>query len=293
MKHLFTTLLFCVVTSYSFAQTDTTAAPVLSLDSTNTLQTSLAPAVDTLQAPVNTEVFRKNSIKMNLSSLAFSNYSFSYERAIARKITLVGGYSFLPTTTISSIPVVDKAIEMTSESEDFEDGEEFEEALKKGKAASSAITGEIRFYTGKKPGARGFYASIYGRYTTMDLSYLDVYEDALGIEHDLPYNATLKGFSGGIMLGAQWLIAKRVTFDWYIVGGHYGSVSGDLTAKVDLSMLSEQDKAELEEEIEDMFEYSDGKSYVDATVKDNGMFGKVKGPFGGIRAVGFNIGIAF
>ncbi|MBB6610668.1 DUF3575 domain-containing protein [Pontibacter sp. Tf4] len=291
MKHLFTTLALCFSAGLCAAQTDTTAAPVLSVDSANTLQTALAPARDSVVAPA-PEVFRKNSIKMNLSSLAFSNYSFSYERAIARKITLVGGYSFMPETQISSIPVVDKALEMTSDTEGM-DSDDFEDAFKKGNAAATAFTGEIRFYTGKKPGARGFYASLYGRYTTMDLSYLDVYEDALGMEHDLPYKASLKGLSGGIMLGAQWLIAKRVTFDWYIVGGHYGNVTGDMTAKVDLSMLSEQDKAELEQEVEDIFEYSDGKSYVDATVNDNGMFGKVKGPFGGIRAVGFNLGIAF
>jgi hypothetical protein len=119
-----------------------------------------------------------------------------------------------------------------------------------------------------------------------------LYEAETGQEFDVPIVAKLNGFGGGVMLGAQWLIAKRVTFDWYIVGGHYGKLSGDLTGKTDLSALSQEDKAELEAEIEDIASNGDRK-YIDATVNDNGMFGKVNSPFGGIRGLGFNIGIAF
>ncbi|NEM97649.1 DUF3575 domain-containing protein [Pontibacter sp. BT327] len=238
-----------------------------------------------------TEVFRKNSVKMNLSSLAFRNYSFTYERTLARKITFVAGYSFMPSSQISSLPIVDKAIEIADISSD-EETDSFEEDLKKGNVGTSAITGELRFYSGKKAGARGLYVSLYGRYTTVDLSYLDTYVGDFDIEHDLPYNAELKGFGGGIMFGAQWLIAKRVTLDWYIVGAHYGKLSGNLSALTDLSMLTEQERADLKTEVEDLFTIGD-KKYVDATIKDNGMFGKLNGPFGGVRAFGFNLGIAF
>ncbi|MBC5774747.1 DUF3575 domain-containing protein [Pontibacter sp. KCTC 32443] len=240
------------------------------------------------------EVFRRNSVKMNLTSLAFSNYSFSYERAIARKITLVGGYSFTPETEAGSIPFISKALEMgeAATEDDSEEAQEITDILEDATVSSNAFTGEIRFYTGKKPGARGFYASVYGRYATFNLSHMYVYEDDLDFEYDLPITAKMSGFGGGVMLGAQWLIAKRVTFDWYIVGGHYGKLTGDFSAKTDLTMMPEGDRADLEADIEEVFTIGD-KKYVDATVKDNGMFGKMNGPFAGIRGLGFNIGIAF
>lgn len=292
MKHVILALSCCFTVSLCAAQTKNPSNPVLSVDATNTIQTALAAdSVRPAAVVPDTEVFRKNSVKLNLSSLAFSNYSFSYERALARKITFVGGYSFMPTSSISSLPIVDKAIELAEVSSD-EEADSFEEDLKNGNVGSSAITGELRFYSGKKPGARGLYVSLYGRYTKADLSYLDSYVGDFNIEHDLPYKAELKGFGGGIMVGAQWLIAKRVTLDWYIVGAHYGKLSGNLSALTDLSMLTEQERADLKAEVEDLFTIGD-KKYVEATIKDNGMFGKLNGPFGGIRAFGFNLGIAF
>ncbi|WP_202923417.1 DUF3575 domain-containing protein [Pontibacter pudoricolor] len=292
MKHLFTTLLCCLSAGVCVAQNDPASSPILSVDSTTTIQTALPNSAPVATTPEVNEVFRKNGIKMNLSSLAFSNYSFSYERAIARKITLVGGYSFLPETKLSDIPLVDKGIKFADLDEEGEEGDEIGKILDEANFSSNAITGEVRFYTGKKPGARGFYASLYGRYTTMNLTHLYVYEGDAGLEYDLPINAKLTGFGGGVMLGAQWLIAKRVTFDWYIVGGHYGKMKGDFTAKTDLSTMPQEDKAELEREIEDVASNGDRK-YLDATINDNGMFGKLNAPFGGLRGFGFNLGIAF
>jgi hypothetical protein len=293
MKHLFTTLFCCLSFGVCVAQTDP-SSPVLSVDSTTTIQTSLPTTTAAVAAvtPAGNEVFRKNGVKMNLTSLAFSNYSFSYERAIARKITLVGGYSFIPETKLSGIPLVDKGIEFAELDEEGEEGDEIARILDEANFSSNAITGEVRFYTGKKPGARGFYASLYGRYTTMNLTHLYVYEGDMGTEYDLPINAKLTGVGGGVMLGAQWLIAKRVTFDWYIVGGHYGKLKGDFDAKTDLSAMPQEDKQDLERELEDIASNGDRK-YLDVTVNDNGMFGKLNGPFGGLRGFGFNLGIAF
>ena len=292
MKHLFTTLFCCLTAGVCVAQTDPASSPILSFDSTTTIQTSLPKSEVVATSPEAKEVFRKNIVKMNLSSLAFSNYSFSYERSIARKITLVGGYSFLPETKLSGIPLVEKGIEFAALDEEGEEGDEISNILDEASFSSNAITGEVRFYTGKKPGARGFYASLYGRYTTMHLSHLYVYESDMGLEYDLPINAKLTGFGGGVMLGAQWLIAKRVTFDWYIVGGHYGKIKGDFNARTDLSSMPQEDKEELERDLEDIASNGDRK-YLDATINDNGMFGKLNGPFGGLRGFGFNLGIAF
>ncbi len=290
MKHLFTTLCCSLSLGVCVAQT---YSPTLSVDSTaNTIQTALPVATDTItSASQPAELFRKNGVKMNLSSLAFNNYSFSAERAIGRKITVVGGYSFLPKSNVNDIPFVNKAVELAG-SEFGEESEDIVDELEEGTLGSQAITGEIRFYGGKKAGARGIYVALYGRYTTIDMGYQYVYTDQLDRDYDMPIQAKMKGFGGGIMFGAQWLIAKRVTFDWYIVGGHYGKLTGDLSARTDLSAMSQEDKDELKNEIEDMATIN-GKKYMDVTVNDNGAFGDASGPFAGIRGLGFNIGIAF
>ncbi|MCC9135931.1 hypothetical protein ACFSKU_15790 [Pontibacter silvestris] len=52
----------------------------------------------------------------------------------------------------------------------------------------------------------------------------------------------MKGFGGGLMIGAQWLIAKRVVLYWYIIGAHYGKLKGDGSAVTDLDSHSASEK---------------------------------------------------
>jgi hypothetical protein len=126
----------------------------------------------------------------------------------------------------------------------------------------------------------------------MTMSHVHLHEDSNGTQYELPVNAKLAGFGGGIMIGAQWLVANRITFDWYIIGVHFGSLAGNLSAKSDLSKMSQQDKANLEAEIEGVTYYNNRK-YIEATVTDEGVTGNMKGPFAGVRGLGFNIGLAF
>ncbi|QCR24843.1 DUF3575 domain-containing protein [Pontibacter sp. SGAir0037] len=225
-------------------------------------------------------------MKINLSSLALGNYSFSYERSLTPKISFVAGYRFMPEQSAGDM-WISKEISKRFLDED----DELRSDLDKIQLSNNAVTGEFRFYTGKKPGARGFYVSVYGRYTTIKTNYIYDYETQ-NTSYQLPLQADMKGFGGGLMIGSQWLIAKRVTFDWYIIGAHYGKLKGDLAAVRDLSPLSASQKAELEQDIEDILVIGD-KQYIDATVTDQGVTGKLNGPLAGIRGLGFNIGIAF
>ncbi|MEX8547658.1 MAG: hypothetical protein V5804_08660 [Mucilaginibacter sp.] len=95
-----------------------------------------------------------------------------------------------------------------------------------------------------------------------------------------------------MMLGSKFLIAKRVTFDWYIIGGHYGKISGDGNGTANLSNLSPKDKSNLKSQLESDFTVQD-KSLVTATIDNAGVKAKVDGPFIGLRGLGFNLGIAF
>ncbi len=233
------------------------------------------------------EVFRKNIVKINLSSLVLNSYNLSYERSLTRKITFVGGYSFIPKTNISSIFLVEKALD-----EFIDEDDDIRDYLTNSTVADKTYTGEIRFYSGKKPGARGLYLSLYGRYMNLDATYTHEYE-ANSNTYIIPIDGNVQGFGGGLMVGSQWLIAKRIAFDWYIVGGHFGKMKMNLTGTANLSAMTPEEQRDLEEEIESINDYMIGSSKVEATVTDNGVTVKGNTPFAGIRGLGFSLGIAF
>lgn len=158
-------------------------------------------------------------------------------------------------------------------------------------AANTAYTLEFRMYGGKHSGARGFYLSLYGRYANFKINYPYDYHSETNDRYTIPINAKLRGIGGGFGFGAQWLIAKRVTLDWTILGVHYGSLSGSAVGNINLSSLSEKDKGDLRDEINSLVEVS-GKQYISATVTNEGLRANAKGPFAGIKA-GLSIGVAF
>ncbi|MCC9138197.1 DUF3575 domain-containing protein [Pontibacter silvestris] len=285
MKKLFT-LVFFLSVLHSFAQTsyfpdEVTSDTLQSLPASAEFQETALP--DTIQK----DVFRKNIVKINLSSLALENYSLSYERSLTRKITFVAGYSFMPKTEVASVFLVEKVTDKFMDEDD-----ETIEYMNLATVASNSLTGEVRFYTGKHPGARGFYLSLYGRYMNAKAAYLYDYE-AYDQTYTLPFDGTIKGFGGGLMIGAQWLIAKRVTFDWYILGAHYGKTQVSMPVLADLSLMTSEDKDALKEEIESINDHLNGKASLEATVSDRGVNLKGDAPFAGIRGLGFTLGVAF
>jgi hypothetical protein len=233
--------------------------------------------------------YLKNNIKFNISALAFNNYAFFYERSLTPKISVSVGYRFMPVTTMSNTPLAKQLSKIldTNGDENFD----IQSELEKLKLSGNAITPEFRFYLGKKKGARGFYFSFYGRYATYKVDYNTEYTAADDVKYNLPIIGDAKSISGGIGSGFQILIAKRVILDIYMVGTHFGKVTGNASALTDLSGMTDADQAELKESIESIA--FNGKSWFTADVSDNGVKIKIDGPFLGIRALGISLGIAF
>lgn len=224
---------------------------------------------------------RKNNIKINITSLLLNNYSFTAERSLSRKIIFSAGYRFMPNTKLSATTLGKKMVTKL----EIEDDE-----INKASFAGNAFTGEFRFYGGKHQGARGFYLSLYGRYSTIKIDH--PYEfSTTGKSYMIPLQADTKMFGGGMMFGVQWLIAKRVTLDWSIIGAHYGNVSGIAQAKTDLSSMSSADKQNLQQDLDNFIEIN-GHQYIHSTVNSQGVTAKIEGPFAGIRS-GLSLGIAF
>lgn len=250
------------------------------------------PVQDTLQTETEAPGLRnrpyfRNIIKTNLSSLALNNYSLTYERLIARKISASFGWRYMPTTNMTKTALTKEVMKY------FEDGEDgINEQLDQLKMSGNAITAEVRFYTGRKPGAKGFYAGVYGRYASFKYDYPYDFESPVSGTTRVPFKGKSSGIGAGLILGGQFNVHKRVIIDLYIIGGHYGSLSGKIDGLTDLSDLDEQDRADLKDELESLIEIGDKKN-ITATVSDDGIRANVSMPFVGVRGLGFTVGFAF
>lgn len=259
----------------------------------NALGQEIQPsAQDTLQTETEAPGLRnrpyfKNIIKTNLSSLALNNYSLTYERLIARKISASLGWRYMPMTNMTKTALTKEVMKYFENEED-----NISEQLDQLKMSGNAITAEVRFYTGRKPGAKGFYAGVYGRYASFKYDYPYDFESSVSGTTRVPFKGKSSGIGAGIILGGQFNVHKRVIIDLYIIGGHYGSLSGKVDGLTDLSDLDEQDRADLKDELESLIEIGDKKN-ITATVSDDGIRANVSMPFVGVRGLGFTVGFAF
>lgn len=229
---------------------------------------------------------QKNAVKVNLSSLAIRNYHVQYERKILPKMTLNLGVRIMPKGGLPMEGTFKSLLPELFEDENLNIGA-FE-------IGNTAITPEFRFYLSKKA-MKGFYIAPYARYASFDLSVPIKYEyddpatpttdkvDKTGV-----FNGKITSFSGGLMFGTQFNIAKKLVLDIWWIGGHYGSSKGDLNLVTSLPTPQERDA--LRNTLND-FDPSPFK--FENTVTANGATIKSDGPWAGIRGLGINLGFKF
>ncbi|MCA6515047.1 MAG: DUF3575 domain-containing protein, partial [Chitinophagaceae bacterium] len=150
---------------------------------------------------------------------------------------------------------------------------------------NSAITPELRIYLGKG-NMKGFYLAPYARFASFDATTPITYSSS-GNDKTGDFIGRVTSTSAGIMLGWQFNLSKKLVMDLQIIGGHFGSCSGNL-ALVSVIPLSAQEQTSLQSSLNDIkVEPFDIKS----SVNPNGANIQVTGPWAGIR--GANIGIGF
>ncbi len=218
---------------------------------------------------------RKNQIKVNLSALVFTNFSLQYERQVGRKTTVALGANMRPFGTLPYKTLLKKAL-----NEDAVN-------LDKLKLGVWGITPEFRYYTGKKGAMRGFYIGPFFSYRQ--------YKSDLPIKYDNDtkdgvFSGTLKSYTFGLQFGAQWKLGKHVHLDWWILGPNYGSARGDL---IFTSALSPADQQDMIDKIENLKDDLPVKAIDSYQVGPTGASIKVKGPWAGLRGMGFCVGYLF
>jgi len=226
-------------------------------------------------------VVRKNVIKFNLTDVALKNYAVQYEHVVNHHQSFAIGFGISPNV---SLPFKQTLLDQ------FGGNEDAKRAIETTTFNKITVTPEYRFYMGKKGAPVGFYVAPFARYTHMQIEQDYAFTPSDNVPHLAHVKGKFDGIGAGILLGTQWALSKSLTLDWFIVGPCIGAMNSSFHGTDDMSDMSAEDKANLESDIESV----DIPLWkIDATVGNNVVDAKLKGPFYGVRAFGFNLGYRF
>lgn len=224
---------------------------------------------------------KKNIVKTNLTGYIFRNYNLTYERSLARWLSLGLSYGKIPE---GEIPFSKQFLEEEDEAEFGLDEVQF---------SNTQFTIEARFYLGKGYG-RGFYFAPYYRQTTLQIDNLVYNTTFENDDFDTPVTLSgkMNGNGFGLMLGSQWTLGKKNNWviDWWIVGGHYGNSDGNFDGISD-RVLTPDEQAQLQESLEDI-DLSVANFETTITTNARGAKISLTGPWAGLRS-GLSFGYRF
>ena len=227
-----------------------------------------------------------NIFKTNLTSYALGCPNLTYERHIAPHLSLSVGFNDMPKRGLPFQNTIENLF--SSSYIDYANTQ----------VSSFSITPELRFYV--LGGMRGFYIAPYARFSTLNLDVPLHYSTEVNgniITKDANFSGKITSTSGGLLLGTQHQLFKKIVIDIWILGGHYGSCNGNLLATYTQQdpnnpVVTALEKQTLQTAINSLdsspFKVS-GKVRADAPKADI----TVSGPWVGIRALGINVGIRF
>ncbi len=209
------------------------------------------------------------------------NYSLQYERVLSKKFSVALAYRAMPSTTI---PFKNFVQDIVGNEEP-----EIKKTIETFKLSNFAVTPEVRFYPGKKGYGRGFYLAPFYRYASFKTNQLDVnYDDNNGTSGSIKLSGKLTSNTGGLLFGLQHSIGKRLVYDLWFFGPHFGSGNGDFNGLSD-RMLNQAEQNAIRDELENI-----DIPFTDKTISVNssGAALKLNGPWGGVRA-GISLGVKF
>lgn len=254
--------------------------PALILFSCLQLTAQDQPEGTAANEPAEKKAMPMNIIKVNLTSLPLKQYALQYERVLSRKFSFALGVRVMPE---SGLPFKQAILDAVGDDPDTRD------VLDRFQMSNLAITPEFRFYLSKRGYGRGFYLAPFYRYASYKTSQLEFdYDDGNGGQETINMTGKLTSNTGGLLLGAQWPLGKRLVLDWWILGPHYGAGNG-LFSGVSTQTMTPSEQDDLRTQLEDIDIPLTNKTVV---VTANGASLELDGPWGGIRA-GFSLGIRF
>jgi len=217
---------------------------------------------------------RKNVVKFLPVNLIFQSISFEYERMVNAKNSVILGVG-LP----NQKSIIGKyGIEAGSE-------------LKTAELGTMHIRAAYRHYTGKSMLPRGFYIEPYLKYQKITGKATAAFTDDQNNAYDAGMDANLNTMNIGFQLGTQFLIAKRISLDFYFLGLEAGFLNGSVTGEAPNETFAANLKTEMDKSVADLPSFIGDK----LTVTQSGNQVNVKASNAPLLMYrgGISIGIAF
>lgn len=236
----------------------------------------------------------RDAFKINITSPVASLYSAQYEKSLTRGISfLVTGFyrpeKLIPFGTQLDNIAKNRGLGLT--------GVDFQyifvnEAAIGVKGASP----ELRFYMGKSKN-RPFF-SVFGQYEAFTMNVpasLNINYQGRDIDVKAPIDFKINTLSGGVLVGKQFRLGKRLGADIVLIGPHFGKAKRvDATvAQGLLKMLTDAERDIMKERIIERFKLDE--TYYDAAVTSESATLKAKRqvPYFGLRGAGINLSYYF
>jgi hypothetical protein len=148
-----------------------------------------------------------------------------------------------------------------------------------------ALTPEFRYYFGKQA-LKGLYIAPYLRYANFKMQ-APVNYTSLLTQKTANFTGNISSFSGGLLIGDQFRLSKRLILDFWIIGGHFGGSNGNLSFTASLTPQEQQDiRQTLSNTKIPLF-------HIQYDINSNGGTITSKGAWIGFRGIAFNLGYRF
>jgi hypothetical protein len=237
---------------------------------------------------------RRKVLKINLSAAALGAASVQYEAVFGKHFSLALGAGYRPKKGIPYVQYFDKFITYGDDKVDYIS---FDNVKKE--AATIGLfhfTPEIRFYFGKKQAPIGTYLSVFGKYNNYrgDLPvFIDTDYKRVQVRLELPVDTRLKTTTAGLMVGHQFRLGNRFTFDCYIIGAHFGRISVHGESNQNLKGFDDDFRTRLRDKILTTFKINE--DYLGLVVDNQGVRIDNERPLNylNLRGLGFNLGYKF
>lgn len=217
----------------------------------------------------------KNVAKVNLSGLTVKSINAQYERQIGKRLSIALGYSSIPKGGLPYPGYLDDLIDNPNV------------PVGRYQLGTSIITPELRYYVGKHGALRGFYLAPYARISTYNLEGPVYYQSPTSGRKEAYFTGKMNNTTGGLMLGSQFRLSKRLTLDWWIIGASIGSANGNMVAAAQLNALEQEQLKNAINSIEIP------GTEIKSDVNSNGATVTTTGTMVGARGLGFSLGFRF
>ena len=218
---------------------------------------------------------KKNIVKINLPALAFKNISVEYERQVGKKSSV--------SINVHTIPFGTLPFQSTFKNISNNSNVQYD----KFKFGSFGVVPEFRYYVGRKGALHGFYIGPFVSISNYKMNLPINYNNTkTGI-----FDGKLNAITVGLQLGKQFRLGNSLTLDWWILGPNYGSANGTLNFTG--ASLTTSDQSDLTTQLEDLKNKAPLNAIKSYSVSSTGASVVVKGPWGGLRGLGFSLGFRF